>query len=108
VTFTATGYSGVYGLTELNASGQEMASATFVVNAGHPQESDLRADSELPAVLSAATASSNAGSGVTLSDLWPVLVAIALGCLLFEWLWSTAPWRRLAGPRSSRRTAGVQ
>jgi hypothetical protein len=108
VTFTATGFSGVYSLTELNASGQEMASATFVVNAGHPQESNLRADPELPAVLSAATASSNAGSGVTLSDLWPVLAAIALGCLLFEWLWSTAPWRRSVGTRDSRRAAGVQ
>jgi hypothetical protein len=108
VTFTATGYSGVYTLAELNASGQETTSASFVVNAGHPRESNLRADPELPAVLSGATASSNATSGVTLSDLWPVLVAIALGCLLFEWIWATRPRRKATGLRGSGRMAEVQ
>lgn len=108
VTFTATGSSGVYTLAELNASGQPLASATFVVNAGHPFESDLRADSELPALLAATSGSNNAGGGVVFSDLWPVLVAIALGCLLFEWFWSTAPRRMFAGWPGNRRAAGVR
>jgi hypothetical protein len=94
VTFTATGFPGAYQLTELNGAGRAIASASFVVNAGHPQESDLRAEPDLPEILALASASHDSGTQRTLNDLWPALAALALVALLVEWLWPLLPKRR--------------
>ncbi|MGD9711443.1 MAG: BatA domain-containing protein [Thermomicrobiales bacterium] len=93
ITFSATGTPGVYQLTELNESGQTIAAATFVVNAGHPQESDLRAEAGLPEALSVATASGEQTGQRLLSDLWPALAALAFVVLVTEWLWTNLPVR---------------
>ena len=89
--YPSTGEAGEYTLEELDASGRTTASGSFVVNAGHPIESNLRANPELPGVLAQAAATD--GDGATrqrLGDLWPALAALALGVLAFEWLWTSA------------------
>lgn len=101
VTFTATGTPGSYQLVELNGSGQTVASASFVVNAGHPRESDLRADPQLEETLALADRSSESGSQRIMNDLWPLLVALAVAALLAEWLWALRPGRRLASLRGT-------
>ncbi len=100
VTFTATGLPGEYQLTELTGSGQIVATASFVVNAGHPQESDLRQEPELPAVLAGASARQESGSQQLLNDIWPALAAIALLALIAEWFWTH--WSHRISRRSSR------
>ena len=86
--FPATGEAGEYTVQELDARGQPAASGSFVVNAGHPVESNLRANPELPVVLAQAQAAEDGGATrQRLGDLWPALAALALGLLLVEWLW---------------------
>jgi hypothetical protein len=102
VTFTATGTAGVYQLAELDGADRTLADASFVVNAGHPRESDLRANVALPEALAATTTAGESSTRQTLSDLWPALAALALAILAIEWLWA-------AGPRRSRRVrAGIE
>lgn len=85
--FPSTGEAGEYTVQELDKNGQVTASGSFVVNAGHPVESNLRANPELPAVLAQAVTTSDAGSiRRHLGDLWPALAAVALGLLALEWL----------------------
>ncbi len=89
--FPATGEAGEYTVEELDASGRTAASGSFVVNAGHPVESNLRANPDLPAVLAQARAADATGATrQRLGDLWPALAALALALLLFEWLWVSA------------------
>ena len=106
VSFAATGVPGVYSLTELTSSGQIVTSASFVVNAGHPQESDLRQDADLAGVLASATADQESGARNLLNDLWPALAALALVALLAEWVWTNLP-SGLRGRRRQRPAAGV-
>jgi hypothetical protein len=102
VVYADTGQSGEYKISELDATGKETGGGTFVVNAGHTRESDLRSNQELPGVLATARTAADAGSHTSLADLWPTLVAFALAVLGLEWLWSVLPRRR--GRR--RRVAG--
>ncbi len=106
VIFPSTGEAGEYSVQELDASGRSSASGSFVINAGHPVESNLRANPELPEVLAQAAASESSGATrQRLGDLWPALAALALGLLAFEWLWTSAGasgkrWVRL--PKGAR------
>lgn len=89
--FSATGEAGEYTVQELDSKGNATASGSFVVNAGHPVESNLTANPDLPSVLAAAQA--NPDSGMTrerLGDLWPLLAALALGLLALEWFWTAS------------------
>lgn len=89
--FAATGEAGEYTVQELDSNDRVAASGSFVVNAGHPVESNLRANPDLPEVLAQAAATD--GGGATrqrLGDLWPALAALALGLLALEWLWTTS------------------
>jgi hypothetical protein len=89
--FPSTGEAGEYTVQELDSSGRIPASGSFVVNAGHPVESNLRANPELPEVLAQAQATDDGGATrQRLGDLWPALAALALGLLAFEWLWINA------------------
>jgi len=88
--FPSTGEAGEYTVQELDSSGRPTASGSFVVNAGHPVESNLRANPELPEVLAQAGVSGDGGATrQRLGDLWPALAALALGLLAFEWLWTS-------------------
>lgn len=87
--FSATGEAGEYAVQELDSTGQPTASGSFVINAGHPVESNLSVNPDLGGVLAQAADSGESGSTRDrLGDLWPALAALALGVLAVEWLWS--------------------
>jgi hypothetical protein len=89
--YPSTGEAGEYTVQELDASERVTATGSFVVNAGHPVESNLRANPDLPAILAQATTAGDEGAArQRLGDLWPALAALALGLLAFEWLWSSS------------------
>jgi hypothetical protein len=89
--YAQTGQAGEYTVQELDSKGGTAASGSFVVNAGHPVESNLTANPELPGVLAAAQADPERGSTrERLGDLWPALAALALGLLAIEWLWTAS------------------
>jgi len=86
VTFTDTGRAGVYDVRELDAAGTEMGGGRFVVNAGHPRESDLRPTVALADALASGRAGEVASAaGRDLPDLWPLLGAAAFALLALEW-----------------------
>ena len=97
VAFTDTGSPGNYRVTERAADGAELASGRFVVNAGHPVESDLRPTSGLGDLLAGARSAGETGADTGLTDLWPALVLAALAVLLLEWLLAVWPRRRAIG-----------
>ncbi|MFL5758613.1 MAG: VWA domain-containing protein [Thermomicrobiales bacterium] len=94
VAYPGTGVPGAYKVTELDADGHELGGGTFIVNAGHQRESDLRANPDLPALLANTNPDSPGKARTSTSDLWPTLVAAALAVLLFEWLVTILPRRR--------------
>ena len=101
VVYTDTGAAGAYTVTELDASGTPLGSTRFVVNAGHPRESDLRPNPGLAAALANSAGGDAASALPERVDLWPIFALIALGVIVVEWLaslWSArrAPARRLA------------
>ncbi len=97
IAFADTGQPGVYAVTELNAGGEELGGGRFVVNAGHPRESDLRPNAELAGTLATARAAADdAPSRASLTDLWPLLAALGLVLLALEWLVALWPRRRPA------------
>lgn len=98
IAFTDTGSPGSYGVTERDSNGEELASGRFVVNAGHPVESDIRSADGLADVLARAGSGEEEGPGVGLTDLWPVLVVAALAVLLLEWIVAVWPRRRSGLP----------
>lgn len=88
--YSQTGEAGEYTVQELDDRGQETASGSFVVNAGHPVESNLTANPDLPGLLATAQAAPEHGTASErLGDLWPVLAMLALGLLAIEWFWAT-------------------
>ncbi|MBA2278799.1 MAG: hypothetical protein H0W06_13665, partial [Chloroflexia bacterium] len=93
LTFTDTGQEGAYTVQELRADGSVIGEGRFVVNAGHREESDLRANPSLATALTAAgeeTAGTETGdAAMRLADLWPVLAGVALALLVVEWLVAT-------------------
>lgn len=94
VSFVDTGRPGDYQVAELNGTGEELGGGRFVVNAGHPLESDLRPNPDLPAVVATARGAEEAVVPANLADLWPLLVAAAIVLLALEWLLATLPRRR--------------
>lgn len=88
VIFTDTGMAGEYAVQELDEGGVSIASGIFVIDAGHPTESNLTANPDLPAILATAQTSSDTGAiQQRLGDLWPLLAMLALGLLAVEWFW---------------------
>ncbi len=105
ITFRATGEPGIYTTRELRADGSTVGEGTFVVNAGHPAESDLRQRPELEQSLIGGEARGASRDVATrAADLWPFLVAAATLLILAEWL----VWIRSIGLGrfAVRRTSG--
>ena len=86
VTFGETGSAGRYRITELDAAGRFVAETALFINAGHPEESDLRPNPFLQDVLSDVVRTDEATAVRQRSDLWPILIAIAIGVLIVEWI----------------------
>lgn len=96
VLFEGTGRAGMYTLTELGQGNQVLEETVFVVNAGHPVESDLRVNDSLAESLQGAAASDEAATERRgLADIWPLLVALAAIAVAAEWLVFSAGWLRL-------------
>jgi hypothetical protein len=90
VVYTDTGAAGAYTVSEADGAGTALGSTRFIVNAGHPRESDLRVNAGLASVLGEAS-----GTGVDAPrqerfDLWPLLTLLALLVIGAEWI--TALW----------------
>lgn len=103
VVFTGTGQPGDYVISETDLHGRTRDGGVFVVNAGHEQESNLRANDDVSQTLALAQGSDSGQASATLQDLWPVLAAVALALLVVEWLWATVAGRRR--PRVARSAA---
>lgn len=103
VLFAATGEPGAYRIVERDAGGVETGSGRFVVNAGHPRESDLRPNPDLPAALAEGRASSAPGvaPGSALTQLWPLLALAAFALLMLEWIAALWPCRLTPAPVSA-------
>jgi hypothetical protein len=83
-----TGMSGRYIVKSLRADGSVVSEGSFVVNAGHVQESNLAANPNLESILETgqgAQATSAATESNT-SELWWALSLFAFAVMLIEWL----------------------
>lgn len=101
-TYSDTGQAGAYRVTELGEDGETIRSGTFVVNAGHYQESNLSPNRDLPGVLATATATEQPSGSRGLSDFWPLLLLAALVILLVEWMTTLVRPARRRMERPSR------
>ena len=99
VVYTDTGAAGVYTVTETDAAGIDLGTTRFVVNAGHPRESDLRLDPDLASVLATASGADVTAPRQERVDLWPLLALLAWLVIAAEWIAST-----LAGRSGARRS----
>jgi hypothetical protein len=107
VAFTDTGRPGAYNVRELDVAGAELGGGRFVVNAGHPRESDLRPTVELADAL--AGGAPDAVTTGRLDDavaLWPLLAALAFVLLAVEWLVALVPRSRQRSAISRQPSAG--
>jgi hypothetical protein len=86
IVYADTGAAGVYTVTEKDESGNDLGTTRFIVNAGHPRESDLRHNQELPGMLATASGADVAAPRQERFDLWPVLALIALMVIAAEWI----------------------
>lgn len=87
ITFGMSGQPGTYRVRELRADGGVAAEGTFVVNAGHPAESDLRPRPGLEAALVGGDPGGVSRSAATsAAELWPFLAAAGTLLILAEWL----------------------
>jgi hypothetical protein len=98
IAFPGTGVPGLYKVSELDADGNQLGGGSFIVNAGHQRESDLRTNPDLPGLLANTNPDTPGKAKQATSDLWPSLVAAALAVLLFEWLVTILPRRRRRRP----------
>jgi Ca-activated chloride channel family protein len=105
VVYTDTGVPGAYSVTEKDASGAELGSTRFVVNAGHPRESDLRLNQNLAAALAAASGAAVTAPRLERVDLWPLLALAALALIAGEWLVVLWPRRLLTHAPAQRRAS---
>jgi hypothetical protein len=104
VAFADTGRPGVYAVSELDAAGKALGGGRFVVNAGHPRESDLRPNADLANVLAMAHRVDDGGvDRSNLIDFWPLLTILGLVLLSLEWLVALLPRRGTISFRSSAR-----
>jgi hypothetical protein len=107
VAFADTGQPGQYQVLALDANGKTLAKGSFIVNAGHERESDLRANPDRPNILATAHATNQAGSLGSLSDLWPALALGALALLALEWLITVLPRRRRVVRQTTPASGGM-
>ncbi len=106
VVYSDTGAPGAYTVTEADAAGDAIGSARFVVNAGHPRESDLRLNPALAPALAGAQGREIDIATRERFDLWPLLAIGALALIAAEWaatLWPARYGRSVGG--ASRRAA---
>lgn len=102
--FERTGEAGIYAIREYGEAHNLINQTLFVVNAGHPTESNLFANPDLAAALTGgAVETPETGVSGGAADLWPLLAAIALAVLAAEWFayhgmrlphWTWRPHRR--------------
>jgi len=90
ITYLQTGIAGTYTLSEIAADGSTTRQGSFVVNAGQRQESNLRPNPALASTLTPGAPSPDDSGSPTesRSDLWPILLALAIMVLLAEWLFA--------------------
>ena len=100
IVYTDTGAAGVYTVTETDAAGIDLGTTHFVVNAGHPRESDLRIDPNLASALATASGSGVMAPREERVDLWPLLALVALLVIAVEWI--AALWPAVGRRRSGR------
>lgn len=86
VAFTDTGQPGSYAVAERGADGTILGGGRFVVNAGHPAESDPRPRPGLAETLATASGGDADPGRAGLNDLWPLFALAALAALSLEWL----------------------
>lgn len=106
ITFDATGQPGTYQVRELRSDGGVAAEGSFVVNAGHPAESDVRPRPGLnEALVGSNPRGISRGAATSTADLWPFLAGAGTLLILAEWLtWvRNVPRGRYAVRRSSDR-----
>jgi hypothetical protein len=84
--FADTGIAGPYLLRELDASGKPITIATIMVNAGHPQESNLTPNPLLADAMRGSATEADQARLRDRFDLWPLVLIAALATLLIEWL----------------------
>jgi hypothetical protein len=102
IVYTDTGAAGTYSVTEQDSNGAALGSTKFVVNAGHPRESDLRLNPGLASTLAAATGTEVTAMHREQVDLWPILALVALAVIATEWIVALWPGRRGAARRPAR------
>jgi Ca-activated chloride channel family protein len=105
IIYTDTGSPGVYAVSESDGSGYALGATRFVVNAGHPRESDLRLNANLGAALASGDSSGAVAPRQERVDLWPVLALIALGVIAAEWIAALWPARRRRAVQTSGATS---
>lgn len=103
IIYTDTGSPGVYAVSEADESGFELGATRFVVNAGHPRESDLQVNDNLGATLASSVSNGAVAPRQNRIDLWPVLALVGLGVIVAEWIAALWPARR----RRSLQTSGA-
>jgi Ca-activated chloride channel family protein len=86
VSFADTGVAGPYFVRELDTSGNPITLATIMVNAGHPQESNLAPNPLLEDAMQSSAVESDQASRRDQIELWPLVLAALLGLLMIEWL----------------------
>jgi hypothetical protein len=91
-----TGMSGRYVVKSLRADGSVASEGSFVVNAGHPQESNLTPNPNLESILETGQGSqaTSAAAESNTSELWWALSLFAFAVMLIEWLVSGRAVRR--------------
>ena len=97
-----TGMSGPYWLRELDTNGNPITMATIMVNAGHPQESNLAPNPLLKDALASSAIETDQSRLRNQFELWPLIVAAVLGLLLIEWLLTLRQERRRPAAGSLR------
>lgn len=93
-TFTDTGVSGAYLMRELDSSGNPITFATIMVNAGHPQESNLAPNRLLGEALRSDAVEADSSRLSDQIELWPVVLAAVLALLAVEWILTLRQERR--------------
>jgi hypothetical protein len=102
-TFPVTTDAGVWIVSVLGASGEEVDRGTLVVNAGDPGESRLRGGAPVTIAAGSGAAGSAGGQrGDVLTEIWPLLVAAAIAVIVAEW------WIWLGRSLAVRRATGGQ
>jgi Ca-activated chloride channel homolog len=100
LTYVDTGQPGLYQVQELDASGSVLTTSLVSINAGHPQESNLKPNPLLAQALVSEGTATQSGAVQNAVDLWPVIMAVVLGLLLLEWILSLRIQRQIRIGRS--------